>query len=258
MIACERMCWIVAVPLVAAVLLAGPVAAAQSPDEQERARETHERGMAALESQKFAEARDHFLEALRLHPGQGSAFNLGLAYRGTGQAGKAIDIWERLLAGEFGEVPESARTEVRTLIEEMRQARGRIEVRLEAPDTATVLLDGEDRGSVRSSDPRVFEVDAGQRLLRLQAEDHLPAERSVTVQGGATKIERFVLEAAADESPEPGRESTPLWREPALWGVTGAILAVGAAAVAIGLTAPYERDPMSRQPFGVAESLRTP
>lgn len=143
--------------LVAAfVLCATPgVVMAQADD----SRHLFELGQAAHTEGRFAEARDHLRASLELSPRVATAFNLGLALRGTGETIAALNVFESLLDGEYGTVSEGARSDAEVLQQELRGEVATLVVHFPGSPQARLFIDGRSRGVV--DDGAQLELNAG-------------------------------------------------------------------------------------------------
>lgn len=154
------------------------------------ARTLFEQGRAALTTGRFAEARDLFRRALVLLPKPGSAFNLAVALRGTGEAKEAVATLEALLGGAYGELDRARRAEAEALRAQAQADLASIRVTLESPVPARVRLDG--REVLLPADGRLV-VDAGTYALEATAPGHHTAEARAEVARGGTADVRLVL-----------------------------------------------------------------
>lgn len=224
-----------------------PDSAATASDET-RAEALHVRGAAALLDARFAAARDFFRQAMQLVPNGGSAYNLALALRGTGESLAAIAAFEGILAGEFGPVSDERRHDIERWIVEERGALAVIELSIEGPAAAQLRVDGSELGRVEGVSPRRLSLDAGRRALSLRAEGYETREEVVFAARASEVSLRLTL--------TPLEEQRSVFERPAFWVVVGVlVLATVAAGVAIAL-GPYEESPQSEMPFGVATALR--
>jgi hypothetical protein len=243
-----------------ACMLSGATAVQAQPASGEtrtKARELFERGRAALEQGRYVEARDLLMRSLERKPNAGTAFNLALAQRETGETMEALQLFDRLLAGEFGTISSEQRSEVQSLRKETGREAARIRVALSAPASAEIRIDGTRVGSVAPGGTLETKVDAGRRVVTATLPDGTTAERHVTVARGATARLQLQL---GQRATRPGPEQPPdrsLWTRGWFWGVLGGA-AVVAGGVAAGVT--LSKDPGSKplegEHFGVTRTLR--
>ena len=209
------------------------------------AREFFDESISALRQGRFAEARDMLRESLELHPTLSAAFNLGVALRGTGETREAVRVLGRLLAGDFGELPEERASRVRALIEEIRAELARLDIRVEGVDHARLRINGEPAGEASADTPNVRIVDAGELSVAALAEDRQPVERQITVErGGSARVDLIF-----NPPPKPNR------RPARIIGTLAAFLVVGAG-VGVGLALSRRSDLEQGDVFGVTRTLR--
>lgn len=107
-----------ALGLVLLLLTAPALAAAQSENAQSedaQARRLFAEGTDALASGRFAEARDRFRRSLALTPNAGTAFNLAVALRGTGEVVESREVFDALLSDAHGPLRRAQRNEITEL-----------------------------------------------------------------------------------------------------------------------------------------------
>jgi len=237
----------VALLVLVAGLGAGTRAAAQAPEAAERARVLHQEGAAALLDARFAVARDLFREAMSLAPNGGSAFNLALSLRGTGESLEAIAMFERMLSGALGPVSEERTRDIERWIVEERGALAVIEVSIAGAPRASVRVDGVELGEIERSSPRRLRLDAGRRALSVRATGYGVVEQVLFAERATETRLTLTL--------EPMERAQSVFESVGFWVAAGAVLLAGVAvgvAVALG---PYEEPAMSYEPFGVATAL---
>ena len=118
-----------------ALLAPAPLFAADAGRESE-ARALFERAAERLRAGQFAEARDLLNQSLALASKPATAFNLSVAYRGTGESMRAAELLRRLRGGELGELEPEQRKEVLALLRAVEAEIGTLEVRRAAPPTS--------------------------------------------------------------------------------------------------------------------------
>lgn len=214
---------------------------------QESAMERHQLGAAALLEARFAQARDFFREAMNLAPNGGSAYNLALALRGTGESTEAISLFEQLLDGEFGPVGETQAEDMRRWIVEERGALATVEVSVEGPTEAALRVDGRGIGIATLGRPLTLHLDAGRRTLMAEADGFRIAEEVIFAERASQTRLTLSLEANAPER--------RIFEKPGFWVVVGLVVAAGITAGIVAALGPYESDPESSEPFGVATAL---
>ncbi len=165
--------------LCAWLLLAVPVHAQPSPD----AREAFDRGLAAIEAGRFADAVTLLRDSLELSPRAPTAFNLGVALRGVGDALESRAIFDRLLAGEFGSLPPGSGSQVRWLRAEVGAEVCTITVSLNPVPGRVVSLDGV---SMDETEAGTFEAESnpGAHVLRVSAPEHRTEVSRLSLESG--------------------------------------------------------------------------
>jgi hypothetical protein len=189
---------VVSVLLVLALcLLATEVGHAQSRDERE-ARRLFEEANAALESGRFSVARDLLRRSLDLAPNAASAFNLGVALRGTGETRAAVQVFEELLGGERGEISDGQRREVRRLLRETRAEIAALHIHVEGAETIEVRVDGERIGEAGDGETLTHQVDPGEHVVTATAPRRQTEERRVELERGGSRRLSLALQMSAD------------------------------------------------------------
>lgn len=177
-------------------IASAPIASAQ--DDTTRARALFEGAVAAIDEGRFADAVVDLRESLSLSPRAPTAFNLGIALRGVGKAIESRDVFDRLLAGELGELPAARRAQVQALRDEVAAEVGRVRVRVDGPAGATVTADGLELE--READGTfVAELDPGRHAIRATAVDHDPGLSDIELAPGEERTLTLTLRAAIDE-----------------------------------------------------------
>ena len=258
---------------VAALILSTlvPLAArAQAPevDVEEEARLSFEEGTLALREQRYDEAASALRRSLELMPNVANAFNLAVALRGAGRLTDALDILDRLLLDEFGELDEERRPVVGEERRLVRAERPQLVVSVRGVPQAVVEVDGNTVGTV-SGAGLVVDVDPGERTVRVTAADAEPVERTVEVARGAmARVTMTVaptpVQTAVEAQPTVPSEPEPQDREePGTSGgvrawpfIVGALALVGlAVGLAIGLQGVRSEDPISDPVTGLGMTL---
>lgn len=212
-----------------------------------RALELHRRGAEALRDARFARARDLFREALELAPNGGSAYNLALALRGTGESQEAIAVFERILSGELGEVSETRAADIRRWIVEERGALSTLDLAVDGAPAAELRIDGRELGTASPERPLRVRVNAGRHTISARAEGFEPDEEVVFAERAA--------EQRVELSLRPLPASGGLLEDPAFWITGAAVVLVVVAVSVVAAFAPYEGAPESYPPFHVARAL---
>lgn len=179
---------------------AGPAAAERAParDRVSDARRQFDAAVDRLKEGRFAEARDMLNQSLALAPNPATAFNLGVAYRGTGETQRAVEILSSLLSGAYGRINAERRAEVSALLAAVRAEVGTLIVATRGAAAADVRIDGRSFGSTPDGGRVVVRVDPGERVVTVSAEDRIPVERRVRVARGA----RLTLSLELEPTPQ--------------------------------------------------------
>lgn len=174
-----------------------PAALAQS--ERDRAAVLHERAVEALRAGRFVEAEQLEREVLAIFPGAEAAFNLGVALRGQGRAREAADLFARLHAGEWGELPPAARAEVQGLEAGARAEIGELRITASAGEPIEIRVDGERVALIAPpGGSTTVQADPGAHVVQSRASGHRTMERSVTLAPGGREELAFALAPSSE------------------------------------------------------------
>jgi hypothetical protein len=158
---------------------------AQVLDPQEReARALFERAVACLNDAQFAEARDLLRRSLELAPNPGAAFNLSVAYRGTGESRRAAVLLESLLHGRHGALSPAQRTQLKAALAAVRAELSSLSIEARGAPEIEVRVDGEHVGNLKDGERLEWPIDAGERLIALSAPDRVSDERRIQAARG--------------------------------------------------------------------------
>lgn len=189
--------------LVRALLVAALVWLAAAPGSAQEAsaaeaRALFEGAVQAIEEGRFSDAVTALRRSLALEPRAPTAFNLAVALRGVGEARESRALFDRLLAGEFGPLPEARRAQVQPLRDEVAAEVAQLQVTVEGPDAPTLTVDG---AEVAPSEPRAFalELDPGEHVVRATAVDWEPAQRELELSPGESRALSITLRPAVDD-----------------------------------------------------------
>jgi hypothetical protein len=133
-------------------------------------------------------------QSLALAPNPAAAFNLGVAYRGTGETQRAASVLASLLAGKYGQINAERRAEVSALHAAVSAEVGTLIIETRGAPAAEVRIDGRSVDSPRAGERVVVRVDPGERLVTVSAEDRIAVERRVRVGRGARLTLSFALQ----------------------------------------------------------------
>jgi len=160
---------------------------------EQDARTLFDRAVSSLRQGQFAEARDLLSQSLVLAERPATAFNLGVAYRGTGESLRAIETLQALLAGRYGKLDADQKSDVEALLRAVEIEVSSIEVSARGAAKVEVRIDGRKVGDLSDGESRVFRVDGGERLVSAFAPDYVPYERRVHVERGKRLRVAFAL-----------------------------------------------------------------
>ena len=189
----SRVCRSIGLLALALSLSVAPAAEAQPSGQPDHARKLFEEATVALRAGRFAEARDLLRESLALYPNTATAFNLGVALRGTGETAEALDIFEKLEAGEFGELSPAQRREAANLRRAVEEESGRIRVHIEGAPSARIHIDGEPVGEAEAGEAFEWLVSPGRRVVRGVGPEERRGEVTVDIERGKVTKVKLVL-----------------------------------------------------------------
>jgi len=182
--------------ILAGVLVAPSGVAAQGAERE--ARELFQAGNEALSTGRFAEARDLFRRSLDITPNAGTAFNLAVALRGTGQTLEALQIFEALLEGEFGRLSRAQRRETERLRREVEAEIAVLHITVRGADDIEVRVDGQRIASAADGEIVEHRVDPGVRVVTVSAPRRVTQERRVDLERGSSVELEVELELTED------------------------------------------------------------
>jgi hypothetical protein len=185
------------------LLLAAVPAQAQKRD-MEDARAAFAEGKQLFEEQRPADAAAAFREAYRLSPSWKIFYNIGQCEAAARRYGLALEAFERYLAEGGDEVDAARRDEVLAEVERLRKMVGTVSI--SAPDGATVLVDGVERGVAPLSGK--LPVSAGvEHVAWFVLEGEKGVERKFKVMG-SDSID-VILIGAGQGAPAPEAATAP-------------------------------------------------
>jgi hypothetical protein len=156
-----------------------PASPETAPGSTADARAAFERGVAAMDEGRYADAVRAFEESYRLRPEPVVLYNLGLALRGAGRSLEAIDAFERYLRGRAAGTASPTEPELRAEITRLQGTLVMLNVEVR-PAGATVYVDGRPQtlagGAVR--------LDPGDHVIEVSAEGYVSRRRPVTLSPG--------------------------------------------------------------------------
>jgi hypothetical protein len=178
---------------------ASPAREPSAPTEPMRAeaRGLFQQARTAIQEGRFAAARDLLVRSLALAPNTGSAFNLAIALRGTGELRRAVQTFEALLAGTHGELTAAQAREATQLMAQTRAELAHLEVHVSGAAEVELRLDGERIGEAPEGGTVRTEVDPGTHVLTATAPRRVPDEQRLSIEPGATLVAEVALAPTA-------------------------------------------------------------
>ncbi len=190
------------------VLAATPVAHAQADrdepnDAQQRedSRASFRRGVAAVKQQRWAEARDDFLQAYKLFPHPSILLDLGVSRSHVGEWVAAEQDLTRFLSEDTGATADELQT-ARGTLAEIRKHLGTIRVRV-SPVGATATLD-EKPLSLVAGELTDVRVSIGTHVLEASAPEHETWTNKIEVDGEGAKVIDLTLSPKGQEQAHGG------------------------------------------------------
>jgi hypothetical protein len=182
-----RLALVIAVIPVIATLASPSRAAGQTPDRRaDEARALFDRGREALDTGRFAAARDLFRRSIEVAPNVASAFNLAIALRGTGETRSAIETFERLLEGGYGEISPEQRRQIAELLGPARGDLGHLTVVVRGAEEIELRIDGALIATAHDGETVRREIDPGEHVITASAPRRTSYEQAIVVERGAT------------------------------------------------------------------------
>jgi hypothetical protein len=181
---------------VACVLLAASVASAQAPEgDPVEARRLFELGVGLLEDQQFAEAAATLERSLAIRESPPVLYNLGLAYRGTGQYRRGLEVFARFLE-VAGPRHAQLRGSVETISAELTASLVHVTLQVTGGAARVVVDDAERAGADGTIE---LTLDPGRHSFEASREGYEPARREMDLGRG----ERITVELDASQAPRP-------------------------------------------------------
>lgn len=199
---------------------------ATDPNALEAARTAYAEGTAAAAEERWADAAQSFADAYRHSNAPSAAFNAAMALRAQGRHVEARDAFLALLERH----PDwNQRDQVRARYDEEAGRVARLVLSVQTIAAYTVRLDGRE-----VAPGAALEVDAGEHVVRVDAEGYEPFEWSRSVGDGTETTITVSLVPLLRQAPPVADEGDDLLSSPWLWIVVGAVV-LGGAAVGIFL-----------------------
>jgi len=208
-------------------------------------------GSAALRAGRFHEARDLLRAAHGSAHAVGTAFNLAVALRGTGEMLECAELFEALLDGTFGHVTTAATEQAHALRTECRSAVATLTITVGRG--ATVHVDGASIGELEGEVSRSLSLDPGSHVITAARDGFVTAQERVELERaevGALRLDLVPVVVPAllvqvEPSPGPGAAGFNLAEEVWFWlSLVGVGLVAGGIALGVALTPPSVADPV--------------
>ncbi|MCC7536710.1 MAG: PEGA domain-containing protein [Deltaproteobacteria bacterium] len=178
---------------VIAIVAFAPPAYAQSEAEIQQARAAFEEAVRLMQQQRFSDAIPLLERSLAIRETAPVVFNLGLAYRGTGDFGRSMEALRRVVTLTEGVArQQELRARALQIIGELASSRAQLVVVVRGGATA-VAVDG--RTIANGDGTYEREVDPGRHTVEVRRTGYEPVTHSLEVRAGG--VERVELDASA-------------------------------------------------------------
>jgi PEGA domain/Tetratricopeptide repeat len=174
--------------------LVAPSRTHASPDARKLAREHFEKGMAAFNDERFAEAVEEFEAAYRLSPAFKVLYNIGQVNVALGRSVEAVDAFEKYLDHGAAGIPQDRREAVQAEIEKQRWRIGSVAIRT-VPTAAELRIDGKLVGKTPLGQP--VRLVTGKHTIEAILSEYKSQLREIDVAGRATVEIELTLEPVA-------------------------------------------------------------
>lgn len=243
---------------------AGATAFAQKDDAEAQAKELFKRGAAEFKEGNFEQARDAFEKANELHPSWQLYYNIAQCEAELGRYGKAVEAYEKGLAGGGNQVGGERRDAVLEELAKLREMVGNLAI--DAPGGLTVFVDGEKRAVTPVSVP-IRLTAAKSHKVQLAENETVVHEEMVALASRQSLTLRYRPEEpkaepaaepalttmpvepetpAVESSPEPSEGLRPLY----FWIGVGSTAAFGAGTIAMAAVSRSKLDDGEEDPQG--------
>jgi tetratricopeptide (TPR) repeat protein len=203
---------LVAFVMFVSLLGAASRAGAQTTDAKAAARARFQKGVAAFDDRRYAEAADEFEAAYRLSPAFVVLYNIGQVDVILGRSVEAVDAFDKYLKQGAAAIPAERRREVEAEIEKQTARIGTIAART-IPDGAELRVDGALVGTTPL--PKVVRVTAGHHTVAATMKGRTTEVREVDVGGRAEIALELTLAAISAETPAAAPVAAPAPPPPA-------------------------------------------
>jgi hypothetical protein len=161
-----------------AAAIAAPAARAQAPD----AKQHYDAGVQLLQKKEYKGAITELQASYDLEPTPGKLQKIAQAHRALGNAPRAVDVLEKMVAEHGAKLPARELAAARAQITEMQRSLAYVTVRIDPP-TAALFVDGEPLPAGAAASP--VAVAAGRRVLSARENGYANAEQVIEVTAGS-------------------------------------------------------------------------
>jgi tetratricopeptide (TPR) repeat protein len=158
------------------------------------ARVHFEKGVAAFNDRRYADAAEAFNTAYRLSPAYVVLYNIGQVNVALGNSVAAVDAFEAYLKQGASSISEERQKEVQAEVEEQRGRIGTVFI-ISHPEDADVRVDGRLVGTTPLSGP--LRLNAGHHTIEAIRADRAPQIRELEIAGKALITLEFAFETAS-------------------------------------------------------------
>ncbi len=208
---------------------------------KKEAKAAFKEGKKLFKAGDYSAAATSFRRANQLNPSWKIFYNIGQCEAAAKHHGLALQAFELYLSQGGDDIPTKRLDEVLAEVDRLRKMVGTIEI--EAPEGATVLVDGAERGTTPLPGPMPVAASV-EHIVAIVIDGEKSAEQTVQVLGGQSMVVSFLEKSPEQPAVEPVEEGPeekpdPVDDEPArspvkTWGWV-AIGVGGAVAVAGGI-----------------------
>lgn len=219
--------------VLAATLLVGTSAHAQSPADVDAARELFKKGAEFAQKGQWNEARQSYEKSLALKRSPRTLYSLGIAYRNLFRFVESLESYRAFLVEMSKTDDKPYEQAARDAVAELEKQVARVDITVVAPDEdakLTLTVDGIIVPEAAYGVPRL--VDPGTHTILLHADGYQDAKQSVTLSEGAKEAVTLRLAKQTKTGPTLGPDK-PKTEWPIL---PTALLISGSATFAMGLT----------------------
>jgi tetratricopeptide (TPR) repeat protein len=162
------------------------IALAASPSQllAQTAAELQAQGLADLSAGRFDDAVKNLDAAYRQKPSPGLLYNLGLAYKGMGFPGKALEALESYVKYGNPKTDQKTIASAKTEIDRIKNGYARFTLKL-SPESASIDIDGK-RATPEGNE---LWVATGQHTVSIRADGYERYEQTLDVQAGSFDLE---------------------------------------------------------------------